>query len=101
MTARRRKSATPFDTFHPTPVTLQLSPAPFVERRNPARREALRRRVRAEFEEMPGLHLNFWQATRLFGMNEGVCDRVLAELIAEGVLCRRSNGAYARREIES
>ncbi|MGH9314208.1 MAG: hypothetical protein ACRD1S_13555, partial [Vicinamibacterales bacterium] len=62
------------------------------------RREALRRRAISEFDEMPGLRLTFWQAIRLFGISEGVCDRLLGQLVAEGILSRNANGAYTRRD---
>jgi len=81
---------------------MQLPPAPatapLVERRDLIRRAALKGRVIAEFAEMPGLRLTFWQATRLFGVSEAVCDRVLGQLVAEGILCRSVSGAYTRRE---
>jgi len=39
------------------------------------------RRVLAEFEEMPGMALSVRQASRLFGLEEAVCRRVLDALI--------------------
>jgi hypothetical protein len=55
------------------------------------------RRVRAEFFEMPGMHLTLVQAQRLFGLPGDICQRVLAELMREGFLCRARNGMFARR----
>jgi hypothetical protein len=86
------------DRVHPKALAMQRPQGPFVERRDLMRREALRRRVIAEFDEMPGLRLTFWQATRLFGISEGACDRLLAQLITDGILCRSGSGAYSRRE---
>jgi hypothetical protein len=57
----------------------------------------LLRRVRGEFEEMPGMHLTLPQACRLFALREEVCARVLAELVGAGVLVRTAHGTYARR----
>jgi len=43
-------------------------------------------RIRAEFEEMPGLKLTLPQALRLFGDNGVSCQRALWQLVAAGVL---------------
>jgi hypothetical protein len=45
------------------PAVAQLRPTVQVERRNLAAREMLLRRIRAEFEEMPGLSVTLQQAT--------------------------------------
>jgi hypothetical protein len=58
------------------------------DRRDDVSREAVRRRVRAEFEEMQGLRLALPQAQRLFGLRADVCGRVLNELIEQKVLVR-------------
>ena len=60
-------------------------------------REELVRRIRGEFEEMPGLSLTSVQATRLFGISPAVCTGILAQLIEEGVLRLNIDGRYARR----
>jgi hypothetical protein len=46
----------------------------------------LQRRIRAEFEEMPGLNLTLPQALRLFDNNAERCQRALWQLVAAGVL---------------
>ena len=56
------------------------------ERRDPASRDALLRRVRAEFEEMPGLRLTSTQMQRLFSLRADVCERILATLQRDGTL---------------
>jgi sulfite reductase beta subunit-like hemoprotein len=56
----------------------------------------LLRRVRAEYEEMPGLHLTDRQATRLWGSDPESCRAVLAELERVGFLARTRNGGYVR-----
>ena len=60
-------------------------------------REELVRRIRGEFEEMPGLSLTSVQASRLFGMSPDVCADILARLIDEGVLDLNSDWRYSRR----
>lgn len=56
-----------------------------------------RRRVRAEYREMPGLLLTEGQAARLFGLESDVCREVLATLVGEGFLVRTLDGRYARQ----
>ena len=60
-------------------------------------REELVRRIRGEFEEMPGLSLTSAQAIKLFGMSPDVCADILSHLIEEGVLRLKSDGRYACR----
>ena len=43
-------------------------------------------RIRAEFDEMPGLNLTLQQAARLFGIDPARCARVLADLVGSGAL---------------
>jgi hypothetical protein len=61
-------------------------------------RDVLTRRVRAEFQEMPGMQLTLRQAQRLFGLPSDICQRVLGELMREGFLCSARDGMFARRE---
>ena len=63
---------------------------------DPDRRELVRR-IRAEFEEMPGLSLTSAQASKLFGISPAVCADVLAKLIEEGVLSLNSGRRYSHR----
>jgi DNA-binding IclR family transcriptional regulator len=58
---------------------------------------ALLRRIRAEYQEMPGLRLTLWQASRLWGVDQDTCARVVASLTEEGFLTRTADGAYASR----
>ena len=64
------------------------------DRRNAAARIAIVSRIRAEFMEMPCLRLTRAQAQRLFGLREDICERVLAGLVAEGVLARGGDGRF-------
>ena len=58
--------------------------------------EAMVRRVRAEFLEMPGLRLTFAQAMRLWGLSENECQRVIDALIAACFLQKTSTGEVVR-----
>jgi len=64
------------------------------ERRNDTAREALVRRIRGEFEEMPCLCLTGPQAQRLFGVRPDVCQRILAALVRDRILCRTTGGRF-------
>jgi hypothetical protein len=66
------------------------------ERRNSVARAALLDRFRGEFREMPGLWVTRSDARRLFGMPEDICERVLNQLVAEGMLIRSADGVYRR-----
>jgi hypothetical protein len=74
------------------PATMSLP----VERRDLTRRAAVIQRIAAEFREMPGLVLSIPQASRLLGLDEPACERVLATLAREGLLRRRPGGTYGR-----
>ena len=67
------------------------------ERRNDTARDQLLRRVRAEFEEMPGMRLTAAQAHRLLGLREDVAARVFATLLARQALWKGPDGRYAAR----
>jgi hypothetical protein len=49
-------------------------------------------RVRAEFNEMPGLCLTLAQAVRFWALDPDACRRVLDELTKEGFLVRSRSG---------
>ena len=53
-------------------------------------------RIRAEFLEMPGLRLTVTQASRLWGLDEGACRRVIDVLIGSSLLRWTADGAVAR-----
>jgi hypothetical protein len=55
-------------------------------------------RARAEFREMPGLRLTAAQARRLWSLDAGVCDAVLADLVALRVIRRTNGDAYVRND---
>ena len=58
--------------------------------------DALLKRVRAEFLEMPGLCLTREHAQRLCGIERTLCQQVLDKLVEANFLCVKGNGAYAR-----
>ena len=56
--------------------------------------ESLAARIRGEYSEMPGLHLTFPQACRLWHLDPAACQSVLHTLIEEHFLTRAADGAY-------
>jgi len=57
-------------------------------------------RIRSEFLEMPGLRLTVTQASRLWGLDEGSCRRVIDVLIGSSFLRWTPGGAVARADDE-
>lgn len=55
-------------------------------------------RVRAEFEEMPGMTLTMPQASRLFGLEEAFCLSIVERLVHAAYLRRTQTGAITRVE---
>ncbi len=53
-------------------------------------------RIRAEFLEMPGLHLTQAQARRLWHLDEVMCRAALDELVRARFLTRHANGTFTR-----
>jgi hypothetical protein len=94
-----RLSGTPVLSLHDVkgrPITMGLPGGH--ERRDLLRREAMVRRITAEFRELPGLVLSLKQASRFLGIDVDACARILADLTEAGVLRRTDSQAYARRE---
>jgi hypothetical protein len=61
----------------------------------PGAQEDLLRRVRSEFQEMPGLRLTPAQARRLLGIDSQTCDEVLRLLERTQFLTRMRDGQFA------
>jgi hypothetical protein len=59
--------------------------------------DALERRVRGEYLEMPGLRLTTAQAARLWDMDPAVCDAILTSLCDNGFLVHGQGNTFARR----
>ena len=53
-------------------------------------------RIREEFREMPGLRLTPAQATRLWGLEDETCRRVIDVLVAAEYLRWTDSGAVTR-----
>jgi hypothetical protein len=79
------------------PGVARSSGKPLTERRNLATRTALLRRIRSEFEEMPGLSLTLAQAAKLFGIPPETCSRILAQFAEEGLLSLTIDRRYIVR----
>jgi hypothetical protein len=79
------------------PIWMQM-PEGFVERRDHARREALVRRIIAEFDDMPGLALTLKQASRFLGVDQMACARILEELRRNGTLRCTVTNLYVRAD---
>jgi hypothetical protein len=60
--------------------------------------EAIVRRVRGEFLEMPGLSLTVAQAGRLWGLEQDLCQRVIGALIGTAFLRRSAGGLITRAD---
>jgi len=53
-------------------------------------------RIRAEYLEMPGLHLTAAQVQRLCGIESKICETALDSLLGAQFLCVSADGCYAR-----
>jgi hypothetical protein len=60
--------------------------------------DPLSQRIRAEFLEMPGLHLTLPQAARLWHVDLLTCAEALALLARDRFLRRSRSGGYLRAE---
>jgi hypothetical protein len=54
--------------------------------------------IRAEYVEIPGLHLTKPQVQRLWNLEPHACDRVLQALEDQKFLRRTHTGAYVRAD---
>lgn len=91
-----RASGRPIPSLDSVKGRALTMPLPHGERRDQTRRAAVVRRIAAEFLEMPGLILSVGQASRLLGLDEAACERILAGLERDGLLRRRRSGSYGR-----
>ena len=58
--------------------------------------EALMRRVRGEFREMPGMRLTIEQAMRLWDVDRQTCQSLLSSLVDEHFLEHDEHGRYRK-----
>ncbi len=56
-------------------------------------------RIRAEFDQMPGMQLTLQQAQRLFGVDATTCRRLLDELVDARFLRSTNEGRFARNDV--
>ncbi len=70
-------------------LEMEVRPQPEAIRR-------LTRRVRAEYDEMPGLSVTMPQAQRLLDIDPQTCALVFRALMQQGVLRRTAQGRYVR-----
>ena len=54
--------------------------------------------IRAEYLEIPGLHLTRNQVQRLWGLDDLTCDALLGALVDVRFLRRTSTGAYVKAD---
>ena len=57
------------------------------------------RRIKGEFLEMPGLRLTVHQASRLWGLERGLCESVIDALVGSAFLRRTQTGAITRNDV--
>ena len=57
---------------------------------------ALTRRIRAEFEEAPGLQLTVDEGVRFWALDSRTCAHVLQQLHEAGFLAETADGRYHR-----
>jgi hypothetical protein len=86
------------DEIKGRPISMSLALPAGRERRDFARRDAIVRRIVAEFHDMPGLVLSLKQASRFLAIDEPACARILTRLTETGVLRRSATEYYSRRE---
>jgi hypothetical protein len=53
-------------------------------------------RIRREFVALPGLRLTMAQASRILGLEPGLCRQVLDRLVARQFLSAQPDGTYLR-----
>ncbi len=58
--------------------------------------ERVTERIRAEFDEMPGMVLTVRQASRFFGLDEAMTQSVIDRLVTAAYLRRTRDGSLVR-----
>jgi hypothetical protein len=58
--------------------------------------EKIAERIRAEFDEMPGLVLTMPQASRFFGLDHDVTRSVIDRLVGSAYLRKTTDGSVVR-----
>lgn len=80
------------------PTTIATPPVLVPASRHPGsvnvRHDALLRRIRGEFREMPGLALSLYQAQRMWNLPRHECEQLLDDLVVTGFLTRTPLGVF-------
>ena len=76
----------------PVPVSPPLRPV----QAGMVRHDALLRRIRGEFGEMPGLTLTVYQAQRMWNLRRSECEQLLNDLVVTGFLTCSPLGVFMR-----
>jgi len=63
---------------------------------DPALLEDWLRLVRAEYEELPDLHLTKAEVERLWGLDPPTAEAILSTLVSAGVLRQTPRGGYVK-----
>jgi hypothetical protein len=63
-----------------------------------ARHDAMLRRIRSEYREMPGHALSVRQAERMWNLPQMECERLLRELVDAGFLLKTELGLFVRAD---
>ena len=58
--------------------------------------DALLRRIRGEYREMPGMRLTEDQAMRLWGLDRRTCHKALDSLVASHFLAQDHSGRFVK-----
>lgn len=66
--------------------------------RRDAHHDAMLRRIRGEYREMPGHALSLHQAERMWNLPHHECERLLRELVDAGFLSRTARGMFVRAD---
>ena len=66
--------------------------------RSETRHDAMLRRIRSEYREMPGHALSVGQAERMWNLPHLECERLLSELVDAGFLSRTELGLFVRAD---
>jgi hypothetical protein len=79
-------------------LSMQTKSPTFAVQATQASRDELLRRVRGEYDEMPGLALTVPQARRLWALDQQTCEFVLRTLVERRFLRTTARGRYVRTE---
>ena len=83
----------------PPPARVPVSPPRQPIAPANVRHDALLRRIRGEFREMPGLALTLGQAQRMWDLERHECERLLDDLVVTGFLACSPLGVFMRTDV--